>query len=166
MPGPSPRLALALGCAIAVPAHAEPRPALGAGGSVVVIEERAFGARTSLGASFAGEVALPIRGTRWSLVPSLTLGVRVGTQPVVGTLAETFALARGIGRVSIRFGVGPVQMLLEDSGRARFVERGVGAYAAVHYHPRRNLAVVVSLGQGWLGEVTVTSSTVGAAWTP
>ena len=133
---------------------------------MVVIEERAFEARTSLAASLAGEVALPIRGTRWAIVPSLTLGVRVGTQPVVGTLAEMFALARRIGPVSVRLGVGPMQMFVEDSGRTRFVERGVGACAAVQYHPRRDLALLLSVSQGWLGEVTVTTSTLGAAWTP
>ncbi len=160
------RPAIALVCALAAPSIADPTPALAAGTSMMVLEEAALGSRVSLGAAFAGEVALPIRGTRWSLVPAVTLGLRVGTQPVVGTLAETFSLARPVGPVAIRAGVGPMQMLVEDSGRAQFVDRGFAVCAAVQYRARRDLAVMLSANQGWLGQASILSGTLSAAWTP
>jgi hypothetical protein len=133
----------------------------------MVIEDSALGSRVSLGAALAGELALPIRGTRWAVVPSLTLGVRAATQPMIGTLAEALALGRRAGPISVRIGLAMMQMVVEDTGRARFVERGAGACAAVHYHARRELALVLSLTHGWFGDqVSITSSTIGAAWTP
>ncbi len=76
------------------------------------------------------------------------------------------AVARRVGPVSVLFGLGSMQMIVEDSGRTQLVDRGLGACAAVQYHPREDLALVLSLGRGWLGDVTITSSTIGAAWTP
>ena len=159
------RAAAAL-CALAAPARADLTPAVGAGTSVVVVTESAFGSRVSLAGALSGEVALPIRRTQWAVVPAVTLGMRVGTQPLIGTVAETIALARRVGPVSLRIGLGPMQMIIEDSGRARLVDRGVGAHAAVRYHPRNDLALVISFERAWLGEVSITSSTIGAAWLP
>ena len=134
--------AAALGSALSTPSRADPSPALGAGASVLVIEEEELGSQMFAAAALSGEVVIPVGTTRWQLVPAATVGLRVGTQPVIGTLAETIAVARPVGPVSARVGFGPMQMVVEDSGRARLVG-GYGACAGVQYQPWAALALVV-----------------------